>query len=52
MNYPAFWFLVALLAAALHIWLPFMVLAVIGALVLGGLDVWKERQHDRNALGR
>ena len=45
MNYPAFWFLVALLAAALHIWLPFMVLAVIGAVILWVLDVWKERAH-------
>ena len=44
-TYPGFWFLLALLTAILHFWLPFMVLLSIGAGILFVLDVWKERAH-------
>lgn len=42
-TYPAFWFIVALIAAVLYTWLPFMVLGVIGAGLLGVVEIWKER---------
>lgn len=39
MTYPAGWFIVALIAAVIAVWLPVAVLAAIGALILGTLKV-------------
>ena len=44
-THPGFWFLATLTAAVLWLWLPFMALGVIGFLILGVVDVWKERAH-------
>ena len=46
-DYPGGWFVIAVIAAALFTWLPFMVLAAIGAVVLGVLKIWKVARHGR-----
>lgn len=48
-TYPGGWLVVAVLAAIVALWLPVMILGVVGAVVLGVraiiIDRWKKARH-------
>lgn len=44
-TYPGGWLVVAVLAALVALWLPVMILGVVGAVVLGVVSIWKEVNH-------
>ena len=40
-DYPGGWFVIAVIAGLIALWVPFLMLAAIGAVVLGVLKIWK-----------
>ena len=46
-TYPGDWLVIAVLAAIVALWLPVMILGVVGAVVLGAVNIWKESHNAR-----
>lgn len=44
-TYPGGWFVAAVLAGLVALWLPGMVFVVFAAIVLGVRNVWREVSH-------